>query len=115
MKENKINELLNDEIKREIENLKNIEPGSEDHEKAVESLTKLYQLRLDEDTKTDDKKKMVIDIASQVVKCGIELAGIILPLKFYASWMQKGFEFEQTGTFTSTTFKALFQKFKTTK
>ena len=57
MKENKINELLNDEIKREIENLKNIEPGSEDHEKAVESLTKLYQLRLDEDTKTDDKKK----------------------------------------------------------
>ena len=82
MKENKINELLNAEIKREIENLKNIEPGSEDHEKAVESLTKLYQLRLDEDTKTDDKKKVVIDILSQVVKCGVELAGIILPLKF---------------------------------
>lgn len=115
MKENKINELLNDEIEREIENLKNIEPGSEDHAKAVESLTKLYQLKLDEDTKTEDKKQIVIDIASQVVKCGIELAGIILPLKFYASWMQKGFEFEQTGTFTSSTFKALFQKFKTTK
>ena len=46
---------------------------------------------------------------------GAEAAGIILPLIFYATWMRKGFKFEESGTFTSTTFRGLFQKFKPTK
>jgi hypothetical protein len=46
---------------------------------------------------------------------GIEIIGIGLPLIFYASWMRRGFKFEETGTYTSTTFKGLFNRFKPTK
>lgn len=43
-----IGELLEEEIEDEIENLAELEPGSEEHSKAVESLTKLYKLRIEE-------------------------------------------------------------------
>lgn len=49
------------------------------------------------------------------LKLGAEIAGVVLPLMFYASWMSKGFKFEETGRFTSDTFRGLFMKFKPTK
>ena len=49
------------------------------------------------------------------VKCGIDVAGITLPLIFYGIWMNRGLEFEKEGSFTSTTFKGLLGKFKPTK
>lgn len=51
----------------------------------------------------------------RIFRAGIAAAEIVLPLIFYAAWMRKGFKFEETGTFTSTTFKGLFGKFKPTK
>ena len=44
-----IKNLLEEEIKNEIENLASLEPGSEKHSTAVESLAKLYKVKLDED------------------------------------------------------------------
>jgi hypothetical protein len=41
-------ELLGEEIKSQIENLGDLEPGSEEHSKAVESLSKLYKLKIEE-------------------------------------------------------------------
>lgn len=112
-------ELLNEAIAGQIENLKNIEPGSEDHARATESLSKLYKLKIEEEknnadvaVKTEQHGK---ENRNSIIKMGIDTAGIVLPLVFYANWMDKGFKFEQTGTFTSTTFRGLFQKFKTTK
>ena len=49
------------------------------------------------------------------IKLGAEIAGIVLPLMFYGRWMKKGFEFEQTGKFSSDTFRGLFMKFRPTK
>ena len=49
------------------------------------------------------------------IKLGAEIAGIVLPLMFYGRWMKKGFEFEQTGRFSSDTFRGLFMKFKSVK
>lgn len=49
------------------------------------------------------------------IRLGIAAAEIILPLVFYSKWMKKGFKFEETGTFTSTTFRGLFNRFKPTK
>ena len=34
---------------------------------------------------------------------------------FYAAWMKRGFKFEENGTYTSTTFRGLFNRFKPTK
>lgn len=112
-------ELLNEAIGLQLENLNNIEPGSEDHVKATESLATLYKLKIEEESKTIELntkiKQYDKENKNSIIKMGIDVAGIVLPLAFYASWMNKGFKFEETGTFTSTTFRGLFQKFKTTK
>jgi len=43
-----IGEILEEEIGDEIDNLAQLEPGTDEHSKAVESLTKLYKLRIEE-------------------------------------------------------------------
>ena len=53
-----------------------------------------------------------IDRCIKVVVAGVEL---ILPLTFYGIWMRRGFKFEETGSFTSTTFKNLLNRFRPTK
>lgn len=122
----KIQAMLDGEIVDGIENLSNLEPESEEYLKAVNGLEKLYKLRLEEIKMDHDfsihkheqrlKSAELNDHAiDRYFKLGVEGAGIVLPLIFYAIWMQRGFEFEKEGTFTSTTFKGLFQKFKTTK
>lgn len=80
---------------------------------------KVRQFELDEMVKTkgsesEDKnsREQTID---RYVKWGIAIAEIILPLTFYACWMRRGFKFEETGTYTSTTFRGLFSHFRPTK
>ena len=139
-----IRQALADEILDQFENLKNLDPGSKEQQTAVENITKLYRLGL-EDVKADadydeklyrrdvdvqherdelDKQareeefkrnQLSEQIKDRYFRLGIEVAGIILPLMFYASWMKKGFKFEETGTYTSTTFRGLFNRFRPTK
>lgn len=139
-----IRQVLADEILDQFNNLKNLDPGSKEQQTAVENITKLYRLGL-EDVKADtdyDEKLYRRDVDAQheqdelekqtreeefkrnqlseqtkdrYFRLGIEVAGIILPLMFYASWMKKGFKFEETGTYTSTTFRGLFNRFRPTK
>lgn len=139
-----IRQVLADEILDQFCNLKNLEPGSKEQQTAVENITKLYKLGL-EDVKADtdyDEKLYRRDVDAQheqdeldkqtreeefkrnqlseqtkdrYFRLGIEVAGIILPLMFYASWMKKGFKFEETGTYTSTTFRGLFNRFRPAK
>lgn len=121
-----IKEKLREEIKSEIYNLSDLAPGSTEHSEAVESVVKLYKLSLEEDKNEADlteKRKDCSAKADQIsndckfqrAKLVLEGAGIVLPLVFYAIWMRKGLKFEETGAFTSTTFRGLFQKFKPTK
>ena len=49
------------------------------------------------------------------IKIGCETAAVVVPVIFYNGWMKKGFEFEETGTYCSNTFKNLISKFKPTK
>lgn len=51
----------------------------------------------------------------QYFKVGIAAAELLIPLMFYGIWMWKGFKFEETGTYTSTTFRGLFNRFRPTK
>ncbi|MEY8515370.1 hypothetical protein AALC25_00310 [Lachnospiraceae bacterium 29-84] len=125
----KTKELLAEEIEREIKNLPTLADGSKEQAEAIEGLAKLYRLKIDEakanseleqrykalysekDTKT---KQLEEQAKERYVRIGIEVAGLILPMIFYASWMRRGFRFEETGTFTSATFKNLFNRFKPT-
>lgn len=51
----------------------------------------------------------------RLIKILVDGAVVLVPIIFYNVWMNKGFKFEETGTFTSSTFKNLFGKFKPTK
>ena len=132
-----IRELLNEEIKSEIEGLSNLEVGTKEKAEAIDNLAALYKLRIDEtknEMELDEKLLRRIDDKEQcerdeLVKAKeieeqvkdrrigrvIEVAGIVVPMVFYAVWMKKGFKFEETGTFTSTTFRGLFNRFKPVK
>lgn len=45
----------------------------------------------------------------------LNMIKLMIPLMFYGIWMKKGFKFEETGTYTSTTFRGLFNRFRPTK
>lgn len=125
-----IRKLLEEEIKAEIRDLSTLEPGSKEKSTAIEDLAKLYKLRIEEtknewdfnekyESRDSDiqfkKDQLEEQVKDRYFRFGVEAAGIILPLIFYAAWMKRGFKFEETGTYTSTTFRSLFNRFKPTK
>ncbi len=132
-----IREMLGEEIKTEIRNLSDLKTGSPEKSTAIDDLAKLYRLKIEETKNEMDfeekREKRAVDIAqadgditlrqdqlnedvkNRYFRIGIEAAGVVLPLVFYAFWMRKGFKFEESGTFTSTTFRGLFNRFRPTK
>lgn len=104
--------LLEEEIKAEIKRLGSLESGSQEHTTAVDSLTKLYKLKLEEDKNT---YQMAESVKDRYFRFGMAAAELVLPLMFYGVWMRRGFKFEQDGTFTSQTFRGLFSRFRPTK
>lgn len=131
--ENDIKRLLENEIESEIKNLADLEPGSKEHAAAVSSLETLYRLNIDETEKdrafrekcdrdyNQEREFRLKDaqlkeqVKDRYIRLGLETAGLVLPLIFYATWMKRGFKFEETGTYTSTTFRGLFNRFRPTK
>lgn len=139
-----IRQALADEILSQLNNLSTLDPGSKEQQTAVENVTKLYRLGLEDvkaDTDYDEKlyrrdvdaqheqeeldrqareeqfkkDQLAEQIKDRYFKLGIGVAEIVLPLIFYATWMKRGFKFEETGTYTSTTFRGLFNRFRPTK
>lgn len=137
MEETNINQMLNDEIAAEIRALDYLEAGSKEKAMAIDSLTQLYKLRIDEnksiwDADEKENRRVMeeetnaredeikrIQIAEQkkdrYFRVGIAGAELMIPLIFYGIWMKKGFKFEETGTITSSTFKGLINRFRPTK
>ena len=125
-----IRNLLDEEIKAEIEALSSLSFGRKEHLTATENLATLYKLRVDEtktaldfeekseNRKNDDefkKNQLAEQVKDRYFKLGIAAAELVLPLMFYAVWMRRGFKFEENGTYTSTTFRGLFNRFRPTK
>ncbi len=121
-----IREMLDRQIDTEISNLTTMESGSEEKSKAIDDLAKLYKLRIEETRSEYDFEKscqeaqlkteqLMDQDKDRYFRIGLEAVGIVIPLIFYGRWMNKGFKFEETGTFTSTTFRGLFSKFKPTR
>lgn len=125
-----IRRLLGEEIKTEIQKLSSLESGSKEKSTAIEDLATLYRLRIEEtkneldfdekyDSRASDQllKKEQLDeqVKDRYFRLGVEAASILLPMMFYAVWMRRGFKFEETGTYTSTTFRGLFNRFKPTR
>lgn len=147
--------LLDEVIEAEIAYVGSLSPDDEKKSKAIQNLTALHKLRIDEiKAKTDaDEKRLrrAMDskqhraeltlkerqadddeaartneeqfkqhqlndlVIDRYVKIGVATAELVLPLVFYGVWMKRGLKFEETGTFTSQTFKNLFNRFKPTR
>lgn len=121
--------MLDKEIEEQFKELRTFDPGSKERIAMVEDLTKLCRLRIEErraelekeqleDRTVTDWKQREEQLTEQAkdrwFKLGIAAAELVLPLAFYAFWMHKGFKFEETGAYTSTTFKGLFSRFRPT-
>ena len=82
-----IKNLLEEEIKNEIKNLASLEPGSEKHSTAVESLAKLYKVKLDEDKTSmeylDKTQNRESDKRRPVACDEISAAGLYVPFLIF--------------------------------
>ena len=111
--------MLEEVIQAEIKRLPTLTPGSAAKASAIDELSKLYKLKIEEMGHISDyacKKEQISEqVKDRYFKLGIAATELIIPLIFYGVWMRRGFKFEETGTFTSTTFKGLFSRFKPTK
>ena len=141
---NEIKELLEERVKSEINGLKSLSLDTKEKKEAIANLTTIHRLYIEEsklEAELKDKqerldmdnRKIEIDDINHVneetlkrdqmkeqakdryFKLAVAGAEIVIPIIFYSVWMYKGFKFEETQTFTSTTFKGLFNRFRPTK
>lgn len=127
-----IKSLLDDVIEQEIHGVESLESGSSEKSSAIRDLAMLHKLRIEEikaQTEADEKRErremdsdhtrddaiLKRQAREQMIDRGVRIGELMLPLICYGIWMNKGFKFEETGTFTSTTFKNLLSRFKPTK
>lgn len=117
--DNEIKNLLNEEIKRQLADMDYIDTGDEKKASATQDVERLCKLVM-ESEKTEaeiecNKKEASGAKKDRIIKIVIGSMEIVLPLAFYAVWMCVGLKFEETGCFTSTTFKGLLNRFRPTK
>lgn len=119
-------ELMESEITTLIKELSMHHPGTKEYDDITKAIDTLYATLNKEKSLMLEEVKIENDLELQqnvnkdnkilsAIKCGIDIAGIVLPLAFYGVWMNRGLEFEKEGSFTSATFKGLLGKFKPTK
>lgn len=122
--------MLGEEIKAGLSDLSSLETGSKEKSEAIDDLVKLYKLKIEESKAEMDYLKEIDEhersnqtkreqlseqVKDRYFKLGMAAAELVLPLMFYAVWMKRGFQFEKDGTYTSTTFRGLFNRFRPTK
>lgn len=139
MKETKptISEKTLEAFLRQAEYVESLDPKADKYEKALKDLESLGDLAMNaarneaditkqrneidrawtelENKQAADKLQIKEKRFDNCVRYVLEVVGICAPLAFYGIWMKRGFKFEETGTFTSQTFRGLFNRFRPTK
>lgn len=127
-------EMLEEQIQKELAELQNLEVGSEEHVKACESISKLCKVLLEQtrdeaafeeivDREDLESKRFNLDKIykeqeaaearkDRLIRYGIDIGGIVLPLIVYTGLIKTGFKFEETGTVTSSFFRNLINQVK---
>lgn len=132
MAKEELRDGLEEVIKGSIERLKSLTPGTKEYSEEVDSLIKLYKLNIEEtenerafmakcDRDANEEREWQlknVQIAEQkkdrYFKYGTEVGLAVLQLIFYATWMVRGFKYEETGSYTSKTFMNLTNRFRPT-
>ena len=130
--EDELRDQLNELIQKELAKMDGMSIGTEEYETASQSLERLYKLavqdarqqaeyvdqmnrddierkkyELDKDHKTAELREQR---KSNYMQLGLSAATALATMWFYNVWMKKGFQFEETGTFTSTTLRDIRNK-----
>lgn len=109
MDETKI--LLEQQIDAEIEKLSTMEDGSEEKEKTIDGLSKLYRLKIEESKNDLEAKSRDKELKDQKwnnwIGHGITVLGTGATLVFNWIWLKKTLKFEETGALVSNGFKFL--------
>lgn len=113
--------LMESELARAVEHMKTLKPEDPGYKNAAEAVATLQKARLEEeklefeDRKNGDElalKQMEQDQAEKMAKIErkkftirtcLDAAAILIPAGLYAFFGVKGFKFEETGSFCSTT------------
>lgn len=121
-----VNGLLATELSRAIEKMKTMDPKDPGYKSACEAVATLQRARLEEEKlQMEDRqhgddlafREMENEAASEVAKQEkkkfrirtiLDAAGVLIPAALYTYFGIKGFKFEQTGSFCSTTNRANF-------
>ena len=106
-------DLLERQLEVQIEELATMESGSEEKNKAIRDVEILHRMKMDEVKLENDVAQRKEDSKHQrkdnLVKHILTFAGIAVPfvggLIFRSIWYKRGFQFEETGTYCSDTFK----------
>lgn len=104
--ENRIEYEADDKYNQRI-----FEQEKAENQLAIDNELREYQRTVDEASR---KQQCSDTVKDRYVRIGIAAAELTIPLIFYGIWMKKGFRFEETGTYTSTTFRGLFNRFRPT-
>lgn len=136
-----INKAMDDAILERIKALDTVHPGDEDFKESVDSLTKLYSVRVDEykaecdfyDRTESHKREMdlrekeldlkarELDLKEQeispkntgrIIDWCLRGSEIVIPLGFYGFWMGACLKFEETGAFSSMVSRTILSKVK---
>lgn len=134
-----IPEKVDEEIIRNLEKLKSMDPDDKEYKDTLEAITRLHDMRLEYDKVDLDyrakREKLQLDSGRSdeelrlkeaeeerlqeqarrekkefIIKMAVDGGVAIVNLLFIAAWFHKGLKFEQNGMLTSTTFKELRQK-----
>lgn len=111
MRENYVKELLEEQIQQELEAIKNPDISSEEKAGIIDNIDTLYRLKTEE-TRVE---KETLKSRDSYIRLGVDVLAIVAPLVFYGVWMKRGLKYEETGSFTSQTFKGLISCFKPKK
>lgn len=108
-----LHKLRIEEIKAQTDANEKIERRKMDSEqREVELAARNADRTREEESQARQLREQKID---RYVRTGVAAAELILPLVFYGIWMKRGFKFEESGVYSSTTFKNLFNRFKPTR
>ncbi len=120
---NRSKDMLEEELQRGIKALGDVEPNSDQYDAIVDSISILYKLKIEEaKSEIEYQKELVkqeLDGAKskderkfQYIRTGVEI-GLGLSSLMVSIWFaKKGFRFEETGTYTSQTFRNSLSRFK---
>lgn len=108
-------EMLDKEIQYRLNQLADYEVGTEEHTALLKTITELYKLRIDENSKSAEAEALKSQKNERWVKVLISGMELVVPLVCYGHWFNKGLKFEETGSVSSSFMRNLMQKFKPIK